>query len=70
MFKPGEAGPEAKAACLASIDAMLATIEKADGKVLAELKVATPFGGFFRPGLLAYLDGLVKHARYHRAQIG
>lgn len=69
MFEPGAAGPEAKAACLASIDALLATIRHADGKALAGLKVSSPVSDRLKLGLLAYLDATVEHARYHRAQI-
>ena len=69
MFEPGAAGPEAKEACLASIDALLATIRHADGKALAGLKVRPPVSDRLRLGLLAYLDATVQHARYHRTQI-
>lgn len=69
MFEPGAAGPEAKEACLASLDALLATIRKADGKALTGLKVSSPVSDRLRLGLLAYLDGVVQHARYHRTQI-
>lgn len=69
MFEPGDAGPEAKAACLASIDALLATIRRADGKALAGLRVAVPVNARLRLGMLPYLMGTVAHARYHRSQI-
>ena len=69
IFEPGAAGPEAKAACLASLDALLATVAKADGKRLTGLKVASPVNERMRIGFLPYLDGLVQHARYHRRQI-
>ena len=69
IFQPGEAGPEAKAACLASIDALMDTIRRADGKVLAGLKVSSPVNERLRLGFYAYLMALVLHARYHANQI-
>ncbi len=69
MFEPEAAGPEAKEACLASIDALAETIRLADGKTLAGLRVASPVNARLKLGLMAYLDATVQHARYHRSQI-
>lgn len=69
MFEPSEAGPEAKEACLTSIDDLLSIIEDADKKALAELRVSSPVNARLRLGLLPYLDGTVGHAKYHQNQI-
>ena len=70
IFEPSAtAGPEAKPACLEATDALLAVLVKADGRRLSGLKVASPLSDRMRLGLLAYLDGVVQHARYHRGQI-
>ncbi|RYG21873.1 DinB family protein [bacterium] len=69
MFEPSAAGPEAKEACLASIDGLLALIPEADGKALAGVKVASPVSDRVRMGWLPYLQAIVAHAQYHRGQI-
>jgi len=69
MFEPAEAGPEAKLACLSSIDDLLAIIEDADKRVLAGVVVSSPVNARLRLGLLPYLDATVGHARYHQKQI-
>jgi hypothetical protein len=69
MFEPSAAGPEAKEACLASIDGFLAMIPEADGKSLAGLKVVSPVSERIRLGWLPYLQAISAHAQYHRGQI-
>jgi hypothetical protein len=69
MFEPSAAGSEAKEACLASIDRLLALIPEADGKALAGLRVASPVSDRIRLGWLPYLQAIVAHAQYHRRQI-
>lgn len=69
IFEPGPAGPEAKATCLASLEALRDVIDKADGRALAGLKIASPVSDRIRLRLLPYLEATVEHARYHRGQI-
>ncbi len=69
IFEPSEAGPEAKEACLSSIDDLLTVIEDADKKVLGGLIVSSPVNARLKLGLLPYLEATVGHARYHQKQI-
>ena len=69
MFEPGFSGPEAKSACLQSIDAVLDLIRRADEKALAGARVASPVNARLRLGFLPYLEGIVAHAGYHAGQI-
>jgi len=69
MFEPNAANPKAKEDCLRSIDGFLAMIPEADGKALAGLKVTSPVSDRIRLGWLPYLEAMVAHAKYHRAQI-
>jgi hypothetical protein len=69
MFEPSAAGPEAKEACLTSINGFLAMIPEADGKALSGLKVASPVSERIRMGWLPYLQAIAAHAKYHRGQI-
>ena len=69
MFEPGFSGPEAKSACLQSIDAVLDLIRRADERALAGVRVASPVNARLRLGFLPYLEGIVSHARYHAGQI-
>lgn len=69
IFEP-DARPKAPVPMFLKIQReLLEIIRKSDGFDLKGIRVTSPVSSRFRPGYMAYLEGLVLHEEYHWGQI-